>query len=78
MNNSLLIHDMTRCAKIILLCSLILASAICVIKLSCCVWAELIQVNDEVDVWLEQNHLSKYKQLFKDKGMNLFAILVAF
>lgn len=60
---------MTRCAKIFLICSLILASAICVIKLSSCVWAELIEVNDEVDVWLDQNHLSKYKQLFREKGM---------
>lgn len=63
---------MTRCAKIVLICSLILASAVCVIKLSSCVWAELIQVNDEVDVWLEQNQLSKYKQLFKDKGNGSF------
>lgn len=64
---------MSRCAKIFSVVLFILVCATFIIKLCSYFWAEFIEnPKTTVDIWLEQNNLGKYKQLFKKKGKNIF------
>lgn len=56
---------MTRCAKVCIIFSFILTSAICVVKFSLNIWSD---ESTDLEIWLEENNLLKYKQLFIDKG----------
>lgn len=65
---------MSRCAKILSVVLFILVCATFIIKLCSYFWAEFIEnPKTTVDIWLEQNNLGKYKQLFKKKGKPIFA-----
>ncbi|XP_017771527.1 PREDICTED: apoptosis-resistant E3 ubiquitin protein ligase 1 isoform X2 [Nicrophorus vespilloides] len=65
---------MSRCgAKVVLLSSLLLASAICLMRLAVWLWALPLKTANgghEVALWLDENHLSNYQQLFQDKGIS--------
>lgn len=59
---------MSKCAKVITAVFLTIACGICLFRLFQCLWLEITEHPTEVDFWLEQNDLKKYKHLFKEKG----------
>jgi hypothetical protein len=64
---------MKRCAKIFAVVFLIFVSVASVIKLCFCFWSGLLDPHgsDEVDIWLEQNNLVQFKDLFIGRGESL-------
>ncbi|XP_022903432.1 apoptosis-resistant E3 ubiquitin protein ligase 1 isoform X1 [Onthophagus taurus] len=67
-------NQLTGCAKFMFFWSMAIASAVCVAKFgSFTAWAQLMNSENEVDLWLEENNLANYKQLFKDKGISQLA-----
>lgn len=60
---------MTRCAKVFIIFLFILTSAICVVKYSFNIWSDDDRRDGtDLEIWLEENNLLKYKQLFIEKG----------
>ena len=61
---------MKRCAKVFAVVFLIFVSVASVIKLCFCFWTGLLDGRDseEVDVWLEENHLENFKDLLVQRG----------
>lgn len=63
---------MTRCAKVFIIFLFILTSVVCVVKLSLSLWSEESSIT-ELEIWLEEYDLLKYKNLFFDKGKFIFS-----
>lgn len=60
---------MTRCAKVFLIFLFILTSAICLVKYSFNIWSyDDDRDGTDLENWLDENNLLKYKQLFIEKG----------
>lgn len=64
---------MTRCAKVFIIFLFVLTSVVCVVKLSLNLWSEESSIT-ELEIWLEEYDLLKYKNLFFDKGKLIFLI----
>lgn len=56
-----------HCVKILVAILLSFMFTISLGKVIICVWSD-VYINAEVEEWLDQNNLGKFKQLFKDKG----------
>lgn len=64
---------MSRCAKLIVAILLSVTCVGCLIKLCVNLWDEInTRELNEVDLWLDQNNLSQYKEIFKSIGKNYF------
>lgn len=60
---------MTRCAKVFIVFSFILTSVICVVKVSLNLWSEEPRDGSDLEIWLEEHNLLKYRRLFAEKGI---------
>lgn len=59
---------MYKCAKVVTAVFLTIACGVCIFRLFHGFWLYITDKPTEVDFWLEQNELKKYKQLFRDRG----------
>lgn len=59
---------MSKCAKLVTALLSTIICGICLLTLIKNLWIEISDNQTEVDYWLEQNDLKKYKQVFRERG----------